>query len=115
MPNQYQFYTTAQQAVTTTTVLRVLGASSWTGARANSGNTDLWVVITNNDATNPLYVQSNTSATSTTGAVSSTAFQSKITAGNYDQFRVPAGSDLFIISSGGTVNATATAYYVVQG
>jgi len=115
MPNQYVFNTTAQVAVGTSNPLRVLGASTWTGARADSVNTDKWIVLSNNDSTNPVYVQTNTSATATASSVSSTAYQAKITAGNYDQFRVPKGSDLFVIATGGSVNVTATAYDVVQG
>lgn len=90
-----------------TTVLRVSGASSWTGATANGAAPRL-VSLTNQDTTNALYISLVAVGASLTGAVATTDYELMLGPGeSLVRHLVPAGFDLCVVRGAGSGNVRA--------
>jgi hypothetical protein len=79
-----------------TTVLRVLGASSWTGATTNGG-TDRIIRVTNCSTALDAFLVMVAVGEGLTGAVSSTDYSIRVGAGQKEDVYVPAGYDLAVV------------------
>lgn len=85
----------------TTTVLRIGGASSWTGASTNGASKRL-IDITNLSSAYTAYLTLITNAASTVGAVSSTRYAFKLGPGEAVlRYEIPAGYDLAVVRATG--------------
>lgn len=103
---------TKEVVAVTTTVLRVNGASSWTGAGVNSANRRI-VCLTNLDTANPAYFAFVAVGVTTVGAVSSTDYLFKLDPGaSLLNHPIPAGFDLCVVRSSGSGNVRAQEFLV---
>lgn len=96
------------------TVLRVHGASSWTGVSPESG-TDRTIELTNCGSVSPLYVNRISKAASLTGPVSSTKYLARIDpgVGPLNVF-VPAGQDLAVVSTAAGTSVQSFSFVEVE-
>lgn len=82
--------------VVSTTPLRVLGASSWTGAQTN-GTRDRDIMVSNCDPSAELLLGYGVVGASLTGVVTAVKFEAALGAKGYDTFAVPAGYELVAV------------------
>lgn len=98
---------TASVQVVTTAVLRVLGASAWTGETTNGAEARL-ISLTNQGTTNSLYVSLVAVGASLLGAVSSTNYELMLGPGeSLVRHLVPAGFDLCVVRGAGSEDVRA--------
>lgn len=94
-------------ATVTTSVLRVNGASSWTGADPNS-NVTRYCDVTNVSGSD-IYIKKQAAGTTLSGSVSSSSFNYLLSAGQTLSTVLAPGYDLAVISaSSSTVFCTQT-------
>ncbi|MBS1707837.1 MAG: hypothetical protein JSS65_03845 [Armatimonadetes bacterium] len=91
---------TAYQSVSTS-VLRVFGASGWTGADSGAGQQRIVTLCTCSGAA--VFVQSIDQAAALAGAVSATDYLVSLAAGQTAVLRLAAGQSLAVISAGTSV------------
>lgn len=92
------------------TVLRVHGASGWTGACPSSG-TDRTIELTNCGAAVPVYVGRMAAPAPLDAAVSPGRFSARLAPGEGPlNVFVPAGYDLAVVSGGSGTPILATAF-----
>lgn len=108
MHTSYRQHSRSRVTVSTT-VLRVGGASNWTGALFDAASlAEVGMSVCNNDAANTVYLAFGTRGAAVTGAVSATDYDFKLGPGVSVPVLLAQNQDLFVVAPAGDAAVRVT-------